>query len=324
MGAREEILRLFRNRSGAYVSGEEISRALGVSRTAVWKQIRLLRELGYDIEAVPSRGYRLNASPDALLPEEIQAELGTAVVGRKVLYFDEVDSTNVRAFELGEAGAPDGTVVVADRQTAGKGRLGRRWASPGGVNFYASVLLRPPILPRQAPQLTFVSALAAACAVTEVSGLDARVKWPNDLLLHGRKVAGLLNEMSAEFERIHFVVLGIGVNLNMRVEQFPPELRYPATSVVLEKGEPVSRLVFARAFCRRLDELYRRYLAEGFEPIRRGWQERCDLFGGRVQVDQASRILEGIAVGIDEDGALLVRLDDGTVEKVLAGDVRPL
>ncbi len=321
--AREEILRLFRQRPGDFVSGEEVSRTLGVSRTAVWKQIRLLRDLGYGIEALPSRGYRLVEAPDTLIPAEVQADLGTRLVGRRVIYVEETDSTNRQAADLGEKGGEEGTVLIADRQSAGKGRLGRSWASPAGVNLYASVLLRPPLPPHRAAQLTFFPAVAVARAITEVSGLSARVKWPNDILLGGRKVAGLLNEMRAEAERIHFIVLGIGVNLNMRRDQFPSDLRYPATSVALETGSPVNRLAFTRALLRHLDRLYDDYLLRGVAPVLREWESLCDLMGEKVAVDLSGRSLVGTATGLDDDGALLLRLSDGRVERVLAGDVRP-
>lgn len=323
-GAQEEILRLLREKAGQFVSGEEFSQSLGVSRTAVWKQVGQLRELGYTIEAVTSRGYRLTGTPDTLIPTEIQAGLETRRIGREVVYYATTDSTNLRAHDLGESGAAEGTVVIADRQTAGKGRLGRSWVSPPGVNLYASVLLRPSILPYHAPQLSFLSAVAVARAVEEVSGLAPSVKWPNDVLLGGRKVAGLLNEMSAETEGIHYVILGIGVNLNMRSEQFPAELRYPATSLALEKGEPICRAAFARALLRQLDSLYALYLEAGFPPVLKAWEAFFDLIGQQVEVDYQSRRVQGRVEGLDDDGALLLRLADGRAERVLAGDVRPL
>jgi BirA family transcriptional regulator, biotin operon repressor / biotin---[acetyl-CoA-carboxylase] ligase len=323
-GTREELLRLLRRPGGEYLSGQALSGALGVSRSAVWKQIHLLREQGYVIEAVPSRGYRLAETPDALLPAEIQAGLETALIGRELICLAETDSTNARAHELGEAGAVEGTVVIADQQSAGKGRLGRRWTSPAGVNLYASVLLRPALPPRCAPQLTFVSAVAVARAVREVSALPAMVKWPNDVLIAGRKVAGLLNEMSAETERIHYVILGIGVNLNMAPEQFPADLRYPATSLAMETGAPISRLAFTRSLLRELDQLYRLYLDQGVAPVLQLWQSLFSLQGRQVSVDLGGQQLCGRVEGLDGDGALLLRLDDGRLERILAGDVRPL
>ncbi|ALC17150.1 bifunctional biotin--[acetyl-CoA-carboxylase] synthetase/biotin operon repressor [Desulfuromonas soudanensis] len=321
---REEILRLFHKTAGTFVSGEEISLALGVSRTAVWKQIGLLRELGYVIEAVSSRGYRLVSTPDTLIPAEIKSGLDTGIIGSEILYFDELDSTNARARQIGDAGGADGTLVIADRQTAGKGRMGRQWVSPPGVNLYASVLLRPPIPPWQAPQLTFLSAVAVARAIEEISGVRPRVKWPNDVLLDGKKVAGLLNEMNAETEGIRYVILGIGVNLNMGAHQFPADLRYPATSLRLHTGGPVSRLAFVQSLLRHLDALYQKCLSEGFSPVIAAWEGFFDLVGKPVEVDFQDRVVRGVVEGLDDIGALLLRLADGTLERVLAGDVRPL
>jgi len=319
----EEILRVFRNARGKYISGEALSRTLGVTRTAVWKQIGILRQAGYVIEAIPSRGYCLKGSPDALIPSAIRSDLGTKRIGSKVICLDETDSTNLRAREQGDEGAPDGTVVIADSQTAGKGRMGRQWVSPPGVNLYSSVLLRPPILPFDAPQLTFLSAVAVARAVEEGAVLEPKLKWPNDILVNGMKVAGLLNEMDAETESVRYVILGIGVNINMETHQFPEGMHYPATSLAIEKGERISRLLFVRSFLRHLDDLYEEYLREGFEPVRRAWIAYCDLAGREIEVDFHQKKLRGICRGIDEDGALLLETPQG-IERVLAGDVRPL
>lgn len=320
----EALLRLLRAQPAGFVSGATCSRELGVSRSAIWKQVELLRAAGYTIEAVTARGYRLLASPDLLLPGEIAAGLQTQTVGRDIRCFDKIDSTNLRAWQLGEEGAVEGTVVIADSQSAGKGRLGRFWVSPAGVNLYLSLLLRPPLPPRDAPQLTFLSALAVARAVEVASGMRPTMKWPNDVLLGGAKVAGLLNEMSAETERINFLVLGIGVNLNMDAEQFPSQLRYPATSLLLASGRRVARVSFCQILLAELDRLYRRYLVEGFAPIRAGWEEYFSLVGNRVSVDCTSHVVDGKVIGIDVDGALLLQLSGGGTERILAGDVRPL
>ncbi len=315
---------LFRQQPDAFVSGAEMSRTLGVSRTAVWKYIEQLRTLGYQIEAVTARGYRLRTSPDLLLPAELQDGLQTEIVGREMVYFADTDSTNDRAHALAKDGAVEGTVVIAEAQQAGKGRLGRRWMSPAGVNLYASVILRPPIAPRHAPQLTFLSAAAVAWTIAEITGLSPTVKWPNDVLLDGRKVAGLLNELDAETERIRYLILGVGVNINMQAEQFPDDLRYPASSLAMASGGKVSRLRFTRTLLEQLDCLYSQYQREGFEPIMQAWQEYFVLTGQPVEVDCQGRLLRGQVVGLDEDGALLLKLADGRQERVLAGDVRPL
>jgi BirA family transcriptional regulator, biotin operon repressor / biotin---[acetyl-CoA-carboxylase] ligase len=317
----QQILELFREKRGGLVSGEELSGVLQVSRTAVWKHIKTLKELGYRIEAVPSQGYRLVASPDLLVPTEIAAGLKSARIGRHIFCFKETDTTNEVAFKLAEEGAEEGTVVVAETQRRGKGRLGRRWESPPGVNLYCSIVLRPPILPLKAAQLTFLSTVAVARAVAATTSQRAFIKWPNDLLINGRKVAGLLNEMSAETEKVNFVVLGIGVNINMHRDQFPAELRHPATSLFLEEGQPVSRLAFTRALLEALDALYDTYLLHGYGAVREEWLARCNFLGRQVRISFQEKELAGAAEGIDEDGALLVRLADGKIERVLAGDV---
>lgn len=317
-----QILELFRAKQGGTVSGEELSTLLKVSRTAVWKHIKTLKELGYTIEAVPSQGYRLLASPDLLIPVEIACGLGTDLIGRKrLICFRETDSTNDIAFKLAEEGAVEGTVVAAEAQRRGKGRRGRHWESPPGVNLYCSVILRPPILPPQAPQLTFLSAVAVARAVAAITPLVPAIKWPNDILVGGRKVAGLLNEMSAETEKVNFIVLGIGININMAPSQFPPDLRHPASSLATEGGAPLNRLAVTRALLEALDTLYASYLSNGFPGIRKEWLERSAVAGRRVRVSFHDREVSGEVTGIDDDGALLLKLADGGTERVLAGDV---
>jgi len=321
--SRDQILSLFRQQSGAFISGQKISQELNISRAAVWKQVEQLRQLGFDIEARRSQGYRLLQGPDLLLADEITTGL-TGAIDWSLDCVADTGSTNQDLRQRAEKGAPEGTVIVADRQSAGRGRLGRRWASPAGVNLYCSILLRPHILPSQAPQLTFLSAVAAARALIEISQLPVRVKWPNDLLVGGRKIAGMLNEMSAETEQVHFVLLGIGVNLNMTAEQFPEDLRYPATSVLLESGRTISRTAFTRSLLTHIDRLYQLYLDEGFWAIRRRWEGLSDLLDRTVRVDLNPGCLQGTVVGLDDDGALRLQTADGTIERILAGDVTPI
>lgn len=316
------ILALFREQGG-FVSGGEISRTLCVSRTAVWKHISALRAAGYVIEAIPSRGYRLVSAPDILNREEIAARLKSAVIGRQLVCLNETGSTNADAFRLAEEGAPEGTVVLADTQRNGKGRRGRSWSSPPGVNLYCSIVLKPGVKPHEAAQLTFLSAVAVARAVELTTTLRPEIKWPNDLLISGRKVAGLLNEMSAETDGINFVILGIGVNLNMTAAQFPSDLRHPATSLLLETGRMVSRARFAVTMLMELDRLYAGFISHGFGPVRDEWRERCNANGRELAVSDAGQeVVRGMFSGIDGDGALLVRLPDGRVERILSGDVR--
>jgi BirA family biotin operon repressor/biotin-[acetyl-CoA-carboxylase] ligase len=316
------ILRLFRS-SCDYISGERFSRELGVSRTAVWKHISSLRKSGYRIEAVPSRGYRLIFSPDSMDLHEINALIEGAKIGRRLDYVPSTASTNVDAFRLAEDGAAEGTVVLADSQTGGKGRRGRIWASPAGVNLYCSVVLRPSIMPHEAPQLTFLSAVAAARAIEQTTELTPEIKWPNDVLISGKKVAGLLNEMNAETDGINFVILGIGINLNMTADQFPVELRNPATSLLLESGSRVDRSRFTGILLNELDRLYADFQVHGFAPVRSEWQRRCNAAGRRVSVsDSGTECTVGEFSGIDEDGALLLKSADNKLHRITCGDVR--
>lgn len=316
------ILRLFRTEEG-YISGEHLSRELGVSRSAVWKHMSALRKDGYCIEAVPSRGYRLLSSPDIINPYEVRVQLESSRVGGRLEFLKLTASTNADAFRLAEEGAVEGTVVLADAQTGGKGRRGRVWSSPAGVNLYCSVVLRPSIMPHEAPQLTFLSAVAAARAIEQTTQLIPEIKWPNDLLVSGKKVAGLLNEMSAETDGINFVILGIGVNLNMTADQFPDDLRHPATSLLLESGVRVDRSRFAGTMLKELDRLYADFLAHGFGPVREEWQRRCNASGRQVLVnDSGTECTGGRFIGIDSDGAMLLRTADDKLHRITCGDVR--
>ena len=319
-----DILRLFRSETG-FVSGEAISRELGVSRTAVWKHISALRKAGYRIEAFPSRGYRLISAPDILDAQEITTALDSACIGRRLECLLQTNSTNADAMRLAEAGAAEGTAVIADAQTAGKGRRGRVWSSPPGVNLYCSIVLRPPILPHEAPQLTFLSAVAVAQAIEQNSTCRPTIKWPNDVLIDGKKIAGLLNEMSAETDGINCVVLGIGVNLNMTADQFPTDLRSPATSILLESGVRVVRSRFTASLLNALDRLYTDFLATGFGPVREEWQRRCNAAGRRMVMSEGGiDRVSGLFAGIDADGSLLLKSDEGVIERIVSGDVRIL
>ncbi len=317
------LLASFMAPDAGFLSGEELSAAADVSRTTIWKRIELLREHGFVFESVPSRGYRLVTVPDFLHPAAIAAGMTTRRLGGTMVTFSETGSTNAVAARLGEEGGAEGTVVLAESQSQGKGRLGRIWSSPPGANLYCSILLRPPIPPTSAPQLTFVSAVAVVRAIKLCTGLSPIIKWPNDILINGAKVAGLLNEMTAETDRVATVVLGIGVNLNMVREQFPAELRHPASSLFLESGVRVDRVAFTRTLLTALDDLYDRYLAGGYPEIRDEWLAECGVIGKLVGVsDGVLQERMGVARGIDEGGALLLELSDGSIQRVYSGDVR--
>jgi BirA family biotin operon repressor/biotin-[acetyl-CoA-carboxylase] ligase len=318
-GSEELVLAFLAEAGDEYVSGEAISDKLGLTRAAVWKHVESLRARGYRIDAVPARGYRLAAIPDRLGPLELNPLLGTHDLGQVLHCFEEVGSTSDRARELAEEGAGHGEVVIAEAQTAGRGRRGRTWISPPRRNVYLSVVLRPDLPPGRAAELTLVASVAL-CDALRQAGVEAGIKWPNDVLASGRKIGGILTELAAEPDRVHWVVIGIGVNLNARAEDFPAELHDEATSVLIERGQPAPRALFVAALLTTLEHWLDRHDAEGFAPIREAWRERNVTLGQDVVVRTDGREIAGRAEDLDESGALLVRTPAG-LERVLAGDV---
>ncbi|MDD5556744.1 MAG: biotin--[acetyl-CoA-carboxylase] ligase [bacterium] len=304
----------------AYVSGEEIARRLRISRTAVWNRVNALRRLGFQVESHPHLGYRLVRAPDALLPALVSHGLVAEIVGRRILHFEELRSTNDEAERLARAGAPEGTVVVAERQSAGRGRMGRAWVSPPRKGIYLSVILRPAMPPSRTAFLTLCAAVAAADAVRRCAGLRASVKWPNDVRLGGRKVCGILTELATEADRINHAVVGVGVNVN----HDPADLRgLEATSLKIESGGEVERVGLARALLEELDGGYAALCAGRYGDIVRRWLEVSDTIGRRIRAESLTgERLEGVATGLDEDGCLLIRLEGGATKRITGGDVR--
>ena len=318
---RSTILKILRKAGASYISGEEIAKRLGVSRTAVWKHIRELREAGYDIVSQSRNGYALKVAPDRLLPEEIKNGLRTKRIGRDIVFLEEIDSTNNVAKQLAAQGAAAGTVVVAEEQGKGRGRLERPYFCPKGKGIWFSVILRPQFLPREAPKCTFLAAVAVAMAM-ERFDLKAEIKWPNDILHEGRKLTGILTEMSAELDGINYIVIGTGINVNIAAEEFPEDIRDKATSLSQMKGEPLPRIAVFQAVLEAMDELWALLEREGFAPIVERWRKYAVTLGQEVHVIGAAKkeTFDGRAVDIDEEGALLVETEEG-MRRVLAGDV---
>jgi BirA family biotin operon repressor/biotin-[acetyl-CoA-carboxylase] ligase len=302
------------------VSGEAISDKLGLTRAAVWKHVEALRGQGYRIDAVATRGYRLVAVPDRLRALELRPLLNTHDVGQVLHCFESIGSTSDHAKTLAEDGASHGETVVTEDQPGGRGRRGRAWVTAPGRNVAFSVVLRPTGLPTaRAPELTLVASLAI-CDALRRAGVDAGIKWPNDLLVGGRKIAGILTELAAEPDQIHWVVVGVGVNVNAAAEDFPAELRAQATSVLLERGQPAPRALFLAACLTLLEEWYDRHAEEGFGPIQQAWKARSVTLGCEVVVEVDGREVTGRAEDLDVTGALLVRTPAG-VERITSGDV---
>ena len=317
---QKKVLALLREAGDGYISGEEIAGRLGVSRTAVWKHIRALKAAGYEIESHARKGYSLLEAPDLLLPQEIQPTLRTKVVGQTMVHYEEIPSSNNEAKRLALSGTPDGTVVVAEAKGAGKGRLSRGWYSPARKGIWFSVVLRPSFLPQEAPKCTLMAAVAVVRAMKDM-GFSVGIKWPNDVLdKDGKKLVGILTEMSAEMERVNYVVIGTGINVNLWSEDFPEDVRDIATSLAMLRGGKVDRAeLFARVL-EAMDELYLGIEKNGFDAVLDEWRKYSVTLGQAVNVIGVKETFAGTAADIDEDGALLIDTPEGR-RRVLAGDV---
>lgn len=315
---RSKILELLRSKHGNCISGAEIASQLGVSRTAVWKHINELKSAGYHIESKARSGYCLLECPDKLLPELVKHNLSTSFMGQNVISYEDIPSTNNEAKVLAAQGAVEGTVVVSEAQSTGKGRLERSFFCPAG-GLWFSVILRPDFLPQEAPKCTLMSAVAVARAMRDM-GLDAGIKWPNDIYCQGRKLTGILTEMSAEMDRINYLVVGIGINANIPLESFPEDIREKAGSISGILGHDIDRVVFLQKILTYMENLYVDVLKNGFDWALDQWREYSITLGQLIDVVGVQEKFAGVAEDIDEDGALLVRTDTG-LRRVLAGDV---
>lgn len=313
---QDKILDFLKKRPD-YISGEEISEHLKISRQGLWKHIQELRDSGYDVVAVPHLGYRLISSPDRLLPAEVSYGLKTKFTGKKIYYFDAVSSTMDIALGLGMKGAAEGTLVLSETQSKGRGRLGRNWLSPKYKGIYLSLILRPKMLPSQSPLLTMLAAVSICEAIKEITGLDARIKWPNDILVHHKKIAGILTELNAEMDEIRFMVIGMGINVNNGKNALPAG----ATSLKEQKKEGLSRIDLLKSLLQAMEKNYLALQAKGSRSIIERWREYNITLGRRVKVISHREQVEGEALDIDVDGGLLIRKDSGLTRKVNAGDV---
>lgn len=315
------IVEMLKKAGENFISGESIAGELKISRTAVWKHIQTLRKNGYEILSSERRGYKLKDAPDILLPSEIQIGLDTQIIGKEMHYQPSVDSTNQLAKKLAYHGAADGAIVVAEEQTGGKGRLDRNFYSPRGKGIWFSIILRPNFLPKDAPKFTLMAAVAVAETMTRFN-LKAEIKWPNDILHDGRKLVGILTEMTGEIGRIDYLVIGVGINANISRDEFPKELRDIASSLSEIKGGEISRVEFFRALLEEFDKLYREVNAAGFDKIIERWRKYNVTLGKDIRVISASSddSFTGKAIDLNHDGALVVETADG-LRAVYAGDV---
>jgi len=314
------LLTLLLENATIVISGERIAREIGVSRSTVWRWVQKLRELGVRVKGQPRTGYHLEKVPDILTPDLLRKRTKGNLFGRRAYHFFKTDSTNRVAMELGTAGEPEGTVVLAEEQTAGRGRSGRTWHSERGVGLYFTLLLRPKLSPVQAPLLTMLAGLSVHAAIESQTNLKAELKWPNDVLINGKKVAGILTEMHSETSQVRFVIIGMGINVNQ--EKFPSELSALATSLRKESGRLHSRLEILVRLLGEFENDYNRFLREGAAYVVGRFQQVSTFADGRrVRVETGAETYQGTTAGLSAEGLLRVKREDGQITTVIAGDV---
>lgn len=316
---RSEILDYFRKANGEFVSGEQISKDLHVSRTAIWKHINVLKNRGYIFESSTRKGYRLIYAPNLLTPLEISSVLHTETFGRRVVYLECTVSTNDEAKKIAREGAEEGTIVVAEEQTGGHGRLSRTFFCPFAKGIWFTIILRPRFLPMEAAKCTLMAAVAVCRGIRRLGLADAGIKWPNDILYHGKKLVGILTEMSASMEKIDYITIGIGINTGLKTNEFPVDCRSTATSFLAE-GIDVSRKELLAVILSEMEKEYDIAQNEGFDRVLEDWKSLSITVGQDVRVIMGDENYTGKAVDIDKDGCLLVDTGE-TIERVIAGDV---
>ena len=315
------ILKLLKDSGNNFVSGQKISKELGVSRAAIWKYINAIKEDGYDIEAISRRGYRIISSPDILTFEEIKNFLNTEYIGKNIIYYDSIDSTNTKAKELAEMGQEHGTVIISEEQTTGRGRLGRNWVSPKYKGIWMSIILRPNIITENISQITLLGAAAVQKAIMKMD-IKTSIKWPNDIVLNSRKVCGILTEMSGEVDHINYLVMGIGINVNLKEEDIPLDLKDVATSLTLESGKYIERKLLLSNVLNIFEELYNDFIEKGnIKETIEICRQNSILIGKEIQLINRGKITTAKAIDISDQGELVVENHQGMVEYVVSGEV---
>jgi BirA family transcriptional regulator, biotin operon repressor / biotin---[acetyl-CoA-carboxylase] ligase len=317
---RNRLIRVLQEHEGAYVSGQYLSDQLGISRAAIWKHMKALEADGYEIDAVPRKGYQVRQSPDKLSKNTLNWQLDTSWIGRKIIFEKELDSTQILAKALADQGAAHGTVVLADQQTSGKGTKGRSWHSPAGTGIWMSLIIRPDFGPREAAQLTLAAAVALTRAFRK-EGIDAGIKWPNDIYLNEKKLAGILTEMQAEQDCIHHIVLGIGINVNQAETDLPPDIRDKATSLHIETQKEWKRQELIHLIWKELESVYALYTTAGFASIREEWMQLASRLGRRVKVTTPTAVFEAVFQGIGEEGELILEKTDGVTQRIYSAEL---
>lgn len=318
---KEEIIKLLKENKNNFISGEKISESIGITRAAVWKYIKAIKEEGYEIESVSRKGYKLTSSPDLLTFEEISPNLKTRFIGRNFVHLDTIDSTNNEAKKLAIDGSPEGTLVISEEQTMGRGRLGRNWISPKHKGIWMSLILRPEINPIQVSKITQVAAAAVCMALIDM-GIRTLIKWPNDIVLNDKKVCGILTEMSGELNRVNYVIVGIGINANIDKDEFPEDLKPIASSLKIEIGNYIKRKELVRRILNNFEELYEELINE--ETIKKSIEickDNSALIGKEIKIIEKGKETRARALSLNEDGKLIVQYKDGKVDELISGEI---
>lgn len=318
---RKKLLEAFAQAGDEFISGQRIAELTGASRTAVWKHIEGLRNEGYVLEAVRKKGYRIVSVPEKMSADSIRLHIKSNVLGQQIYYYDCLESTQKVANELANSTGVEGTIVVADEQTSGRGRLARQWHSAKGTGIWMSIILKPNIPIHQAPKLTLLTAVAVVQGIKETTGITAQIKWPNDILLNGKKICGILTEMQAEADGIHSVVIGVGINVNQLLEDFSQEIREIATSLLIEGGKTVLREELICSVLKKLENLYQTFQRDGFSSIKTLWESHAINMGKMITATTPQGRVTGIALGITEDGVLLLKDSHNHVHSIYSADI---
>ncbi|MCT4620738.1 MAG: biotin--[acetyl-CoA-carboxylase] ligase [Marinisporobacter sp.] len=319
---KRAVLEALKKNKDHFISGEELSKKIGVTRTAVWKHIKQLKEEGYEIESVSRKGYRLTKEPDTLDSNALEIEIRSKYIGSKIHHVESIDSTNNMAKKMASEGAKEGTVIIAEEQTGGRGRLGRSWVSPKGTGIWMSIILRPPIDPTEAAKITQITAAAVATGLRNMIGEDVGIKWPNDIIIHKKKTCGILTEMSAELNSVNYIIVGIGINVNVDIDEFPEDVRSVATSIKAYMGKTVSRKEIVKEILFAFEELYSDFIEN--KNIKKSidiCKKYSVTLGKQVKIRTKGEEVIAEAIDLTEDGQLLIKNELGEVKTVLSGEV---
>jgi BirA family transcriptional regulator, biotin operon repressor / biotin---[acetyl-CoA-carboxylase] ligase len=316
---REKIVQILKEEK--HISGQKIGERLNISRSAVWKYINELRSLGYAIDSSPRRGYMLIEEADLVIPDEVAIGLNTVVMGKSIVYRQQVTSTQELADKLAREGAAEGTLVLAEQQINGRGRKGRVWDSPSKGGVYMSLILRPNLKPVNIIQIPLVAGVALARTIIDITGLPARIKWPNDIQIDYKKVAGILTETNCELDKVNYIILGVGINVTTQISMLPNEIKAIATSLSEESNTPISRIDIIQGFLGNFEKWYFEFINSGLKSLLEEWRLLNNTLGSEVRVFDDSTEITGMAVDLDNDGFLMVQDANGIVHRIISGDV---